>query len=72
MGKRSGYPETEEDLKALTLAQINHLIANARWGYEKGGTAQGRKAFFKQLVWLEAHRQEAHEVIAPKRRFNSN
>jgi hypothetical protein len=38
-------------------------------GAQTGGTSQGRKSFFKRLVWLEQQREELFEVAAPRRSF---
>jgi hypothetical protein len=72
MGKRSGTPETKEGVARLSLRELNAQISRARRGYELSGSSQGRKAFFKRLVWLESEREALHGVVAPKRRFNSN
>ena len=71
MGKRSGVADTGDDVAALTLSDLNDEIARMRQGYVNSGTSQGRKSFFKRLVWLEAHRERLHGVIAPERRFNA-
>jgi hypothetical protein len=70
MGKRSGVADTEHDVSALPLSELNAEIARALWGYENGGTSQGRKAFFKRLTWLEAQREQHYGIVAKKRRFN--
>jgi hypothetical protein len=46
-----------EVLAALPLDQLNHEIGRCLWGYENGGTSQGRKSFFKRLVVLEGVRE---------------
>lgn len=71
MGKRSGYVESGADLEALTLSQLNAEIQRCLLGYETGGASQGRKAFFKRLVWLEAERERLHGVTAKPRRFSN-
>jgi hypothetical protein len=53
MGKRSGVPDTEEELGRLSAIDLNKEIERCLRGFERGGTSQGRKAFFKRLVWLE-------------------
>ena len=72
MDKRAAVATTKEEVAALSLAQLNSQIAHAKWSYEAGGTSRGRKAFFKQLIWLEAQREELHGIEAPTQRFNSN
>ena len=58
------------DLAQFSLAEINADIARCLWGYENGGTTQGRKAFFKRLVWLEKEREQLFDVPAKTRRFS--
>ncbi|QGZ93364.1 hypothetical protein [Terricaulis silvestris] len=70
MGKRSGYAQSSADVEALTLAELNAEIQRCLFRYERGGTSQGRKAFFKRLVWLEAERERLHSVTAKSRRFS--
>ena len=69
MRNRSGTVDTEEEASDLTLDYLNILIVHAKYGYETGGSSQGRKAFFKRLIWLEAMREKFHSIEAPKRRF---
>jgi len=54
----------------MTLDALNAEISRMRYGWEHGGTSQARRAFFKQLVWLESQRERLHEIPAPKRRYN--
>jgi hypothetical protein len=49
--------------------EIDSEIQRCLWGTENGGSSQGRKSFFKRLVWLEQRREELFEVAAPKRVF---
>jgi len=58
-------------LAQLPLDQLNAEIGRCVWGYENGGTSQGRKAFFKRLVLLEQVREEAHGVPAKQRAFRA-
>ena len=60
-----------EVLAALPLNQLNHEIGRCLWGYENGGTSQGRKSFFKRLVMLEGIREQAHGVPAKQRAFRA-
>ena len=53
----------------MSLLEFETEIRRCLWGYENGGTSQGRKAFFKRLVWLEDQREEQYEVPAPQRAF---
>jgi hypothetical protein len=58
-------------LAALPLDKLNHEIHRCLWGYENGGTSQGRKSFFKRLVMLEQIRERAHGIPAKQRAFRS-
>jgi hypothetical protein len=69
MGKRSSVADSIDDPAKLTLAQINHAIERCAYWAEAGGSSQGRKSFFKRLVWLEAERERLHDIPAQKRRF---
>lgn len=71
MGTRSGYPENDADLEELTLAKLNAEIQRSLFGYQRGGTSQGRKAFFKRLVWLEAARERLHGIASKPRRYGA-
>ena len=53
MGKRSGAVETSADVDTAPLSWFNAEIKRSLLGYEIGETSQGRKAFFKRLVWIE-------------------
>jgi hypothetical protein len=59
----------EEVLSRVPLSELNHEIQRCHYGYENGGTSQGRKAFFDRLVWLEKIRESSHGVEAKARRF---
>jgi hypothetical protein len=59
---RSGIADTEEEVAALSIAELNAEIDRCLSGYETGGTSQGRKAFFKRLAWLEGLREELHAL----------
>jgi hypothetical protein len=71
MGKRSGVPDKEEDVAKLTIVELNTEIQRCLSGAEKGGTSQGRKAFFKRLVWLEKQRELLFGIPAKQRAFRS-
>ncbi|WP_162250786.1 hypothetical protein [Pelomonas sp. Root1217] len=49
---RSGTPTFSQEAAQLSLAEIEADIQRCLWGFENGGTRQGRKAYFKRLVWL--------------------
>jgi hypothetical protein len=59
-----------DDLSTLTLDDLNTAIHWAKFGWENGGTSQGRRAFFKKLIALEAEREARFDIQAPKRRYN--
>ena len=63
--------QSAEVLAKLPLAKINQEISRCLWGYENGGSSQGRKAFFKRLVMLEQIREQTHGVEAKQRAFRS-
>ena len=58
-----------EVLATLPLDKLNHEISRCLWGYENGGSSQGRKSFFKRLVMLEQIREQAHGIPAKQRAF---
>jgi hypothetical protein len=65
------FREQDPDaLAALPLGRLNLEISRCLFGYETGGTSQGRKAFFKRLVMLEAIREQVHDIPAKQRRFS--
>ena len=68
---RSGVADTSIEARALPLEELESEIARCTWGYENGGTSQGRKAYFKRLVWLEQQREELHGIPAQRRHFRN-
>ncbi|MCC8981128.1 hypothetical protein [Bradyrhizobium acaciae] len=68
-GKRSNADETSADVRDMPLSWFNAEIKRCLHGYETGGSSQGRKAFFKRLIWTEAEREKNHGIAAPRRRF---
>jgi hypothetical protein len=66
---RAAVPTTEEEIRRLSLKELNAQIAYALWMSENGGTSQGRKAFFDRLGWLGKQREALHGVPAKPRRF---
>jgi len=68
---RSGVVDTEEEVAKLTLDEINAEIQRCLAGAGPGGQAsQGRKSFFKRLVWMEKMREKIHGIPAPRRVWN--
>jgi len=57
------------EISKLSLKELQSEISRCAWGAENGGTSQGRKSYFKRLVWLEKKREEIFEVEAPRRAF---
>lgn len=70
MSKSSASKKTKEEASEMTLEQLNTTIARMRHGWETGGSSQGRRAFFKSLVALEALREQRFQIEAPTRRYN--
>lgn len=66
---RSGTADFSEEAARLPLSEIEAEIRRCLWGFENGGTSQGRKAYFKRLVWLESQREEVFGIDAPARAF---
>ena len=66
---RSGVADNANEAAQMTLAEFDSEIHRCLWGAENGGTSQGRKAFFKRLVWLEEQREKLFGVPAPRRAF---
>ena len=67
MRGRSGIKNQQEDLSALTQADLDDEISRAEGGLELAANAFSRKYFFRRLAWLEAYRETAHGVAAPRR-----
>lgn len=68
---RSGVADTEAEAAQMSRAEFESEIQRCKWGLENGGTSQGRKAFFKRLVWLEQQREKLFGVSAPARKYGS-
>ncbi|MBX3586443.1 MAG: hypothetical protein KF796_07345 [Ramlibacter sp.] len=66
---RSGTADHADEASKMSRAEIDPQIQRCLWGAENGGTSQGRKSFFKRLVWLEQQRDELFEVAASRRAF---
>lgn len=69
MRKRSRVPDTDEAVAALSITELNAEITRCAFGFRISGS-QGRKAFFKRLVWLESLREKFHSIPAPQRDFH--
>jgi hypothetical protein len=55
---RSGVANHADEAVKMSLAEFDSEIQRCLWGAENGGSSQGRKSFFKRLVWLEQQREE--------------
>jgi hypothetical protein len=67
MRSRSGIKSQQEDLSALTPADLEDEISRAEGGLQLAANAFSRKYFFRRLTWLEAYRETVHGVAAPRR-----
>ena len=54
MGKRSGVPHRDDELAALSLAEIEAELQGARATLKWTPSAKGAKAVRKRIYWLEA------------------
>lgn len=70
MGKSSAGNDIASKAARMTLEELNTEIHRMLNGWQRGGTSQARRAFFKSLVALEAQREIRFEILAPKRRYN--
>ena len=50
MGKRFGFPDTDEAVAELSLAEIESEISRSALGHKIGGSSLGRKSFFKPCL----------------------
>ncbi len=68
--RRSGTADTPAEVEQMSKPELDFAIQHCIWGYERPGTSQSRRAFFKRLVWLEKQREDLFGIPAPKRRFS--
>lgn len=66
---RSGTADKPDEAAAMSRSEMDSEINRCLWGAENGGSSQGRKSFFKRLVWLEQQRENLFNVVAPRRVF---
>jgi len=66
---RSGMLDHSDEAAAMSQEEFESEIQRCVWGAENGGTSQGRKSYFKRLVWLEKQRKELFGITAPRRAF---
>lgn len=72
MGKHSERLSAKSDqLDGRPLSWFDEETARCLKGYQLGGTSQGRKAFVKRLLWIEAERERQHGIGRPVRSYNS-
>jgi hypothetical protein len=70
MGKRSVTPSTEAEAAALSLSELNKIIAHMQYRAEGMGLSSAlRRSAAETLGWLEGQRERLHGVPAPKRKF---
>jgi hypothetical protein len=69
--RRSGVADTEEEIAALSLDELNVEIRRCLQGFERAGSSQGGKAFFRRLVWLEKEKERLHGIPAARRLWRS-
>ena len=69
---RSGAADNPDEAARMSQAEFESEIQRCLWGYENGGSSQGRKAFFKRLVWVEEQRENVFGIEAPRRKFNQD
>jgi len=67
MRDRSGVVDHNARLEKMTAAGLNQEIARTASRLEIAETTALRRAFFKRLVWLDAHPEPAYGAAAPKR-----
>jgi hypothetical protein len=70
MAKKSAGGRFVDEASEMTLDDLNKEIARLRFGWETGGSSQGRRSFFKALVAFEKIREERFSIEAPIRRYN--
>ena len=68
MDKTCAAPAALEALERHSLHQLNAEIRRCLTGFASG-SGLARRAYFKQLCWVEALREKLHGMPAPKRRF---
>jgi len=69
MRNRSGFPQTEEQVAALSLSELNDFIRYLEFlTYEVKRSSSLKKQSFKSLIWLENCRETLHGVPAPDRK----
>jgi len=66
---RSGMACNREEAEKMSLADLESDIERCEWGAQNRGSSQGRKAFFKRLIWLEQQRESLFDIPAPKRKL---
>jgi hypothetical protein len=69
MGRRSGAPETDDDVEAMPLAELNDRIGRLEYRTKMKVSASLKRSSFKKLAWLEEQRERIHGIPAPKRKF---
>ena len=69
MGKRSGSPQSQEDIEKLPLRELNYWIRLAEFRIAHQNLSSSlHKAALTRLVWLEEERRRVHGIAAPNRK----
>jgi hypothetical protein len=64
-----GTDKEKAEFESMSLEELNSQIEHFLCWARQGGSAAGRKSFFKRLVWLEKIRSEKFEIEQPRRDF---
>ncbi|MDZ7905773.1 MAG: hypothetical protein U5N55_08400 [Cypionkella sp.] len=70
MAKSSVGGRFVAEASTMTLQELNNEIHRLQYGWETGGSSQGRRSFFKALVAFEKIREDRFSIEAPIRRYN--
>lgn len=65
------YPQTADQVAALSLDGVNAEINRLRVAYEDAEAPADRQALFDRLLWVEAEREALHMIPAKPRTFSA-
>jgi hypothetical protein len=69
MGKRSGFPETDNDIAALSISELNKYISQLELrAMSLKLSASLHKSAMQALARLEIQREKLHGIPAPRRK----
>ena len=71
VGKRSGVPDTIDDVAKLSRGALDAEIARCERGLERAPNARMRGGWLARLVFLERSRQTLYGEPAPRRSARS-